>query len=117
MKGLLSARAGVGVMVAVLATATLGSSHSIAQVSPPDPVKRGEYLARAGNCIGCHTAPGGVPFAGGLRMETPFGYMLTSNITPDLETGIGSWSADEFYRAMHHGVNRHGQGHIPDDAV
>jgi mono/diheme cytochrome c family protein len=113
MKGSLSARAGVGAMVAVLATATLGSSHSVAQVSPPDPVKRGEYLARAGNCIGCHTAPGGVPFAGGLRMETPFGYMLTSNITPDPETGIGSWSADEFYRAMHHGVNRHGQDMFP----
>jgi mono/diheme cytochrome c family protein len=46
-------------------------------------------------------------------METPFGYMLTSNITPDLETGIGSWSADEFYRAMHHGVNRHGQDMFP----
>lgn len=66
----------------------------------------GEYLARAGDCISCHTAPGGIPYAGGLRMQTPFGDMLTPNITPDPATGIGSWSADDFYRALHDGVGR-----------
>ena len=54
-------------------------------------VERGEYLARAGDCVSCHTASGGPPFAGGLRIDTPFGYMLTPNITPDPETGIGRW--------------------------
>ncbi|HUL42342.1 MAG TPA: cytochrome c [Burkholderiales bacterium] len=76
-------------------------------------VQRGEYLARAGDCISCHTAKGGVPYAGGLRMDTPFGYLLTPNITPDPETGIGRWSADDFYRAMHDGVNKHNQDMYP----
>jgi mono/diheme cytochrome c family protein len=77
------------------------------------PVQRGEYLARAGDCISCHTAPGGAPYAGGLRLDTPFGYMLAPNITPDRETGIGRWSAADFYRALHDGVNRHGQDMYP----
>jgi mono/diheme cytochrome c family protein len=69
-------------------------------------VKRGEYLARAGDCISCHTAPGGKPFAGGLYMSTPFGDIPTPNITPDKATGIGAWSDAEFYRAMHEGIGR-----------
>lgn len=73
--------------------------------SSPGP-SSGEYLARAGDCISCHTAPGGTPYAGGLRMQTPFGDMQTPNITPDPGTGIGSWSADDFYRALHDGVGR-----------
>ena len=76
-------------------------------------VERGEYLARAGDCISCHTAQGGAPFAGGLRLDTPFGYMLSPNITPDPETGIGRWSGDDFYRALHHGVNKRGQDMYP----
>ena len=58
---------------------------------------KGEYLARAGDCIACHTNPGGARFAGGLAMATPFGTIYSSNITPDPKTGIGSWSADDFY--------------------
>jgi cytochrome c553 len=54
-----------------------------------DIVKRGEYLARAGDCIACHTAPEGRTFAGGRAMPTPFGTLYSSNITPDRETGIG----------------------------
>lgn len=76
-------------------------------------VARGEYLARAGDCVSCHTAPGGKPFAGGLRLDTPFGYMLSPNITPDPDTGIGRWSAADFDRAMRHGVNRQGQDMFP----
>jgi mono/diheme cytochrome c family protein len=71
-----------------------------------DLVKRGEYLTRAGDCQGCHTAKGGVPFAGGLYMGTPFGEIATPNITPDKETGIGDWSDDDFYRALHEGIRR-----------
>lgn len=66
-------------------------------------VSRGEYLARAGDCIACHTAPEGRLFAGGRAMPTPFGTLYTSNITPDAETGIGGWSADQFYAMMHTG--------------
>jgi mono/diheme cytochrome c family protein len=76
-------------------------------------VQRGEYLARAGDCISCHTAKGGAPYAGGLRMDTPFGYLLAPNITPDPATGIGSWSADDFYRALHDGLNKRGQDMYP----
>jgi mono/diheme cytochrome c family protein len=66
-------------------------------------VKQGEYLARAGDCIACHTTPGGKLFAGGRAMPTPFGTLYSSNITPDRDTGIGKWSADEFYAMMHTG--------------
>ena len=76
-------------------------------------VQRGEYLARAGDCVSCHTTKGGAAYAGGLRMDTPFGYLLSPNITPDAETGIGRWSTDEFYRAMHDGVNKRGQDMFP----
>jgi len=77
----------------------------------PEPalVQRGAYLARLGNCAACHTARGGPAFAGGKGIETPFGTVFTSNITPDAETGIGRWSADHFWRAMHHGRSRDGR--------
>ena len=71
-------------------------------------INRGEYLARAGDCVACHTAPGGREFAGARTMPTPFGNLYVPNITPDEETGIGSWTADEFYRMMHTGISRDG---------
>ncbi|MGZ5092290.1 MAG: c-type cytochrome [Burkholderiales bacterium] len=71
-------------------------------------INRGEYLARAGDCVACHTAPGGKQFAGSRAMPTPFGNLYVPNITPDEETGIGKWTADEFYRMMHTGVSRDG---------
>src|SRR5579863_6664468 len=66
-------------------------------------ISSGEYLARAGDCIACHTMPGGNLFAGGRAMPTPFGTLYSSNITPDRVTGIGKWSADDFYAMMHTG--------------
>jgi mono/diheme cytochrome c family protein len=66
-------------------------------------VAKGEYLARAGDCVACHTAPEGRLFAGGRAMPTPFGTLFTSNITPDPDTGIGKWTADQFYGTMHTG--------------
>src|SRR5271170_2067708 len=66
-------------------------------------IAKGEYLARAGDCIACHTSPEGKLFAGGLPMPTPFGTLYTSNITPDRETGIGTWTADQFYAMLHTG--------------
>ena len=71
-------------------------------------IDKGEYLARAGDCVACHTTPGGQEFAGGRAMPTPFGNLYVPNITPDEETGIGTWNADEFYRMMHTGVSRDG---------
>ncbi len=76
-------------------------------------VERGAYLARAGDCSGCHTTDGGQPFAGGFAVETGFGTIYTPNITPDKETGIGGWSADDFWRAMHHGVDDEGKHLYP----
>ena len=71
-------------------------------------ISRGEYLARAGDCVACHSQPNGKQFAGGRPMATPFGSFYVPNITPDDETGIGKWTSDEFYRMMHTGVSRDG---------
>ena len=71
-------------------------------------IDKGEYLARAGDCVACHTQPGGKEFAGGRPMPTPFGALYVPNITPDEDTGIGAWTPDEFYRMMHTGVARDG---------
>jgi mono/diheme cytochrome c family protein len=71
-------------------------------------IAKGEYLARAGDCIACHTLPSGREFAGGRPMDTPFGSLYVPNITPDDEHGIGRWSADDFYRMMHTGHSKDG---------
>ncbi len=73
-------------------------------------LERGAYLAKVGNCTACHTARGGAAFAGGKAISTPFGTVYTSNITPDAATGIGKWSANAFYRALHEG--RSADGHL-----
>ncbi len=73
-------------------------------------LEQGAYLAKVGNCAACHTARGGAAFAGGKAIHTPFGAVYTSNITPDRATGIGRWSAQAFYRAMHEG--RSADGHM-----
>ncbi len=72
-------------------------------------VARGEYLAKAGNCIACHTVRNGDAYAGGRAITTPFGKIYGPNITPDAETGIGKWTADDFWRAIHNGKSRDGQ--------
>ena len=72
-------------------------------------ISRGAYLARIGNCHGCHTAPGGEPYAGGLALPTPFGAVMASNLTPDPVHGIGLWSAAAFWRALHEGRSREGR--------
>ena len=78
-------------------------------------IKRGEYLAKMGDCLACHTnvAEGGKPFAGGLSIATPFGTFYSPNITPDHETGIGSWSEADFTRALQKGRNPKGQNYFP----
>ncbi|AGU51863.1 putative alcohol dehydrogenase, cytochrome c subunit [Variovorax paradoxus B4] len=75
----------------------------------PQLIERGRYLALAGNCAGCHTTRGGQPYAGGLPIETPFGTVYSSNLTPDAQNGIGSWSSAHFWRAMHNGRSKDGR--------
>ena len=75
----------------------------------PEQRSRGAYLARAGNCSACHTDRGGSPYAGGKGIPTPFGTVYASNLTPDRKTGIGSWSAAHFWRAMHNGRSKDGR--------
>ncbi|MBV9248156.1 MAG: cytochrome c [Acetobacteraceae bacterium] len=89
------------VLAAAAAIALPGDAR--AQTQQQELVKNGEYLARAGDCIACHTNPGGQLFTGGRAMPTPFGTLYSTNITPDPDTGIGKWTADEFYNLMHRG--------------
>lgn len=74
-----------------------------------DQLQRGRSLVIAGDCVSCHTRPGGAPMAGGLGMHTPFGVIYTPNLTSDRETGIGGWTPDQFYQALHTG--RDDEGH------
>lgn len=94
------------VLAAALAAAS--SAALAADLPQADTVARGAYLATAGDCTACHTVPGGKPFAGGLRIETPFGVLLSANITPDRTAGIGAWSDDDFLRSMQQGLAPNG---------
>lgn len=76
-------------------------------------VRRGRYIAIAGDCVSCHTRAGGQPFAGGLSFHTPFGVVYSPNITPDRKTGIGSWSEAQFERALRQGIGRDGEHLYP----
>jgi mono/diheme cytochrome c family protein len=78
-----------------------------------DPIARGQYLARAADCQACHTAKGGVPFAGGLAFNLPFGTIWSPNITADKDTGIGGWSDAQFIGAVRRGVDDQGQPLYP----
>ena len=83
--------------------------------SQPEPalVSRGAYLAAAGDCEACHTAPDKPPFSGGAALMSPFGALYPPNITPDPTHGIGAWTDEQFYRAMHEGVGRDGENLYP----
>ena len=76
-------------------------------------IERGRYLVNAGDCASCHTDQGGQAYAGGLAIPTPFGIIYSTNITPDRVTGIGNWSEEDFYRAMHNGIRRDGKHLYP----
>jgi mono/diheme cytochrome c family protein len=93
-----------------------GAAVAAAVVTPgkeSNEVARGAYLARIGDCEFCHTAPNGKPFAGGRAIATPFGVIYSINITPDRDTGIGQWSEQDFYKAMHTGISRDGNHLYP----
>src|SRR3984957_1378448 len=126
---------GVGVSVAIFPFMQMAMSqtqpslpaHPVSGVIPTqilsDPIdnstanvtqlRRGQYLVAAGDCMSCHLRPGAEPLAGGLGLKTPFGVIYTPNITSDKETGIGNWTADQFYRAMHDGIDDEGVNLYP----
>jgi len=95
--------------------AMLAGSAWAADGAQPDAqlVKQGEYLSRAGDCIACHTAPNGKPYAGGLGLDSPLGTIYSTNITPDKDTGIGGYTLEDFDRAVRHGVAKDGHSLYP----
>jgi len=93
-----------------VSTSALAASLSV----PVDAlIERGAYLAKAGDCVACHTAPRGAPFAGGLQIATPIGHIYSTNITPDQTTGIGRWTLAEFDRAVRRGISKDGHNLYP----
>ena len=79
----------------------------------PAQIQRGAYLARAGNCQSCHTQVGAAPYSGGKGIATPFGVIYPGNLTPDNKTGLGTWNASHFWRAMHNGRSKDGRWLYP----
>ncbi|WP_336485354.1 c-type cytochrome [Methylobacterium nigriterrae] len=84
------------------------ATEARAQGADSDLIKRGEYLVTAGDCVACHTGPSGKKFAGNYVLNTPIGKIRTPNLTPDKETGLGTWSEEDFYRAFHDGISKDG---------
>jgi mono/diheme cytochrome c family protein len=102
-------------MAPLCALVTLALPANAQHTDPQDftTIERGKYLVTLGDCVACHTAPGGQPFAGGRAIATPFGTLLSPNLTPDRQTGIGDWSDDQFVRAMQHGIGADGEHLYP----
>src|SRR5271169_315055 len=101
---------------AILATAVLCTAFSLgrARAEPSkETIERGRTLADAGNCASCHTADPAKPFAGGKRIDTPFGGIYSANLTPDRDTGLGAWSDEDFVRALRFGIDRDGSRYYP----
>ncbi len=96
-----------------LAAAMIFHVASTAQAQDFPQIERGRYLATVGDCVACHTVPGGTPFAGGRPLETPFGTLVSPNLTPDRATGIGAWTDDEFVSAVTQGIGPGGQHIYP----
>ncbi|MGU7785007.1 c-type cytochrome [Burkholderia sp. PU8-34] len=103
----------IGAAVVALMVGT--AAQAATQTAAPDDalIARGAYLASAGDCVACHTAPRGTPFAGGLKMETPLGAIYATNITPDPDTGIGRYTEADFARALRAGVAKDGHNLYP----
>jgi mono/diheme cytochrome c family protein len=105
------------ILCTVLGTAFLCTAPACdsarANAPLPDAIARGKALVDAADCASCHTADPSKPLAGGKRIDTPFGGIFSPNLTPDRETGLGAWTDDEFYRALHEGVARNGARYYP----
>lgn len=108
----IAALALAGAVLTGVVSGTLLAAPAAAQepnVSDPELIARGKYLVTAGDCVACHTAPGGKPFAGNYKLNTPIGAILTPNLTPDPETGIGKWDYATFERAFRQGIGDGGE--------
>lgn len=123
--GLLAALAGPALAQLALAQTTLAQT-TLAQPAPASSgpaqqpsagekalIEKGAYLARAGDCVACHTGPGGKPFAGGLPIESDLGRIVTTNITPDKQTGIGNYTEAQFAAALRQGRRADGTNLYP----
>ena len=102
-------------VIVILFACMLIVIYAMAQSMPASQelARRGAYLARAGDCFACHTAPKGKPYAGGAPIGTPMGVIYSTNITPDLETGIGHYSMENFVKVMREGVRKGGDHLYP----
>ena len=98
----------LAVALFVLGAAPLAHAHEAAAAE-----SKGEYVARAGDCVACHSVPGGKAFAGGLKMGTPLGAIYSTNITPDPDTGIGNYTFEDFDRAVRKGIAKDGHRLYP----
>jgi alcohol dehydrogenase (quinone), cytochrome c subunit len=94
-------------------TLSLSGASARAEDAATVPENPGEYLARAGDCVACHSVPGGKAFAGGLKMGSPLGAIYSTNITPDPETGIGNYTLEDFDRALRRGIAKDGHRLYP----
>src|ERR1043165_6613804 len=108
------------ILIAAGIVAAISWRTAIAPIEPPArasfesaAIDRGAQLAAIGDCMTCHTAPGGRAYAGGYPLRTQFGTIYGSNITPDPDTGIGRWSLPAFTRALREGVDREGRHLYP----
>jgi mono/diheme cytochrome c family protein len=97
----------------ILAGLLLCSAITRVGAAEPTEAARGEMLAVIGDCAGCHTADPARPFAGGKRIETPFGAIFAPNLTPERDTGIGGWSDEDFRRALRDGIAPNGSRYYP----
>ena len=92
---------------------TSAATQASADTIAADNIEHGKALTEAADCANCHTADPAKPFAGGKRIETPFGRIYSLNLTPDRDTGLGAWSDEDFYRALHNGVAHDGSRYYP----
>jgi len=119
-------RTGIFAGIAAVCAAVIGMGaavlpwRAISPIARPDPsvfstatIARGKLLAALGDCAVCHTGTNGIVNAGGRPLETPFGIITSTNITPDVDTGIGAWSYPAFERAMREGIHRDGRHLYP----
>lgn len=100
-------------MIALLLALTGGPSLAGRAALPPGDADRGAHVADLAGCAACHTAEGGTPYAGGHRVETPFGVFVGTNLTPDPTHGLGTWTVDDFAKAVRHGIGPDGTRYWP----
>src|SRR5437868_14953187 len=108
MRRILAGQALVGLVLCGAVT-----SAALAAEPSPELIAHGKALVEGGDCAGCHTADPAKPFAGGKRIDTPFGGVYSPNLTPDRDTGIGEWSDADFYGALRYGADPDGSHYYP----